>query len=285
MCLVCKTSSSDAKELEKHFGNHDSSEISRFPCHLCKLKFLKFATLERHQQLVHLKRSSCVVNRYFNELNQLREESRNTSEEQKEVSADNDEADGLFKDEDSCEGESLSGTKDLEIYKCSFDECQKTFKYQTSLIMHGRCVHSDERPFICDICSKTFKTRSNLNVHIKMHNNQRNHPCKICDQSFFTSSHLKAHVKVHLKDAKYKCSVLDCGKMFIHQSSFKKHQNFHSGVKNHHCTICQRYFAQVCHLREHLKIHTNERNHKCQLCEKTFRRADTLRIHKRIHDS
>lgn len=284
-CFVCKKSSDEIKDLADHFADHRLSEIVRFPCHLCDLKFVKFSTLEKHHQLVHLNKTFCVTNRHFNELNQLRQEVRRAFEIQhKEDSNDFENSDVCStKDEDQKSTEQES--KKQQIFQCPVDGCLKSFHHRSSFIMHEKCVHSDERSFTCEICSKTFKTRSNLNVHIKMHKNQRDHHCHICGQSFFTSSHLKAHVKVHLKDAKYKCDVPECGKMFIHLSSFKKHQNFHSGVKSHHCKVCQRNFAQACHLREHLKIHSNERNHKCHTCEKAFRRPDTLRIHQRTHDS
>ena len=289
-CLICNQLSSDSKELEEHFKNHDLSEIRRFPCHLCNLKLLKFSTLDKHHQLVHLNNKFYVNNRQVGELNQLREEVQSAFD-----IPDKESSDDFVISDDYCTKDELDDenqetpepdqkTKEQRIYKCPVDDCSKVFIHRTSFLMHGRCVHSDLRTFTCEICSKAFKTRSNLNVHIKAHKNQRDHPCHICSQSFITSSHLKAHLKVHLKDARYKCDLPECGKIFIHHSSFKKHQNFHSGIKSHHCNICQKNFAQACHLREHLKIHSNERNHKCPTCEKAFRRPDTLRSHQRTHE-
>lgn len=290
-CLLCKKLLSDNKDLQDHFSYHDLSELKRFPCHLCDIKFVKFSTLEKHLQLVHLKKSTANYNRQSSDLTRLRQEALNLFDIKVQ-----DNGDPELSPDENCGSQDLNTNADLQeenagfnqkkkIYKCEVEGCGKTFHHMTSFIMHGRCVHSDERSFCCQICSKAFKTSSNLNVHIKMHNNQRDHPCTICKQSFFTSSHLKAHMKIHRNEPTYKCQSSGCDKTFIHLSSFKKHKNFHDGVKNHHCSVCQRDFSQACHLREHLKIHSNERNHTCDKCSKAFRRPDTLRIHRRTHDS
>lgn len=295
-CVICRQIQKDPARLEVHFKSHDLSEIQRFSCHLCELKFLKFSSLEKHLRNVHMEKNLGDCNKSSYELRSFRQEVRNLldgiikeEEENLEFNCDDnsqDDAIEVDKNVDPFDNKSKTKPKKKKkIYKCAIEGCSKTFRHLTSFKMHGRCIHSNERSFTCEICSKSFKTRSNLNVHIKMHNNQRDHHCTICTQSFFTTSHLKAHVKIHLKDESYKCELPECGKTFIHLSSYKKHQAFHSGIKNHQCAVCLRNFSQVCHLREHLKIHSNERNHVCGQCNKAFRRPDTLRIHLKTHES
>lgn len=288
-CFICEKLLEDSTEIEDHFLSHDLNDVQRLQCHLCNLSFLKFSTLEKHLKRVHIKRklSTHVENSY--ELSALRreveifyEKSRN---ENRRLIADDDDHQGKEDFGAEPDTDSQHGEKKQKMFMCSVDGCSKTFKHLTSFIMHGKCVHSEDRPFTCETCSKSFKTSSNLNVHIKMHNNQRDHQCTDCPQAFFTSSHLKAHLKIHLNEMKYKCELEGCGKSFIHLSSFKKHQNFHQGIKGHRCKVCNRDFSQSCHLRAHLKIHTNERNHICDKCSKAFRRPDTLRIHQRTHES
>lgn len=298
-CMICDQASNNVYELEQHFKNHDPSEIRRFSCHLCSLKFLKISTLEKHLLLVHLKKSLSEFNRHSYELRSLRLEVKLAIDK---VRQDNDEPGeneslDLPLDEireididfDITPADKPEVSPQLEkdmkpkTYTCPVDGCAKSFRHLTSFIMHEKCVHSEIRSFTCEICSKSFKTSSNFNVHVKIHKNQRDHQCNMCSQSFFTSSHLKAHIKVHLNEPSFKCDVPECGKTFIHSSSFKKHKAYHSGEKSHQCGICQRTFSQACHLRQHLKIHSNERNHVCGQCGKAFARPDTLRIHERTH--
>lgn len=291
-CLVCQSKFSDVSQLREHFESHDLSKVRRFPCHLCDLKFIKFSTLVKHQLIVHLKKSYQGL-KASQQLIDLRNEAEALSQDLPSVDPLDDLSEPSNNDgENSSENQPEPNVEDqkkeqkiLNTHKCLVEGCEKTFNNATSLKMHGKCVHSDERSFTCDICSKSFKTSSNLNVHIKIHKNQRDHPCNMCSMSFFTSSHLKAHIGVHLNVTNYECSEPECGKTFIHLSSYKKHLNFHKGIKSHVCGICERSFSQLCHLREHLKIHTNERSHICPDCNKAFRRPDTLRIHRKRHES
>lgn len=282
-CLTCSDLSPNVVGLESHYKSHELSEIKRFSCHLCSLKFLKFSTLESHLQLVHLKKKLFQLNQNlairtirkdveeeFNKLAQPSDDDENHEDDCRDV-------------EDQVDKSPQPSLLQKKTYACTIEGCSKIFQHLTSFTMHKKCVHSDERSFFCEICSKAFKTSSNLNVHIKMHNNQRDHKCTECAQAFYTSSHLKAHKKIHLNEFNYKCDVAGCEKSFIHLSSYKKHKTFHSGIKNHQCRVCLHTFSQACHLREHLKIHADERNHVCGTCNKAFRRPDTLRIHQRTH--
>lgn len=246
-CCVCSVKFKSAKLIDDHFNCHNQSEIKRFQCEFCDLQFIKEISLTKHCSQVH------QVERHSNK---FLETEKNVSEEKPEVF----------------------------LEKCTIDGCSKSFSHKVSLNLHIQCVHSDERNFQCHICPSSFKTVSNLNVHMKMHKNQRDHICEMCSKAFYTASHLKDHQRIHENIARFKCQFEGCEKSFIHASSFKKHQNYHNGLKNYECSVCRHKFAQNCHLRDHMRIHSNVKDHACSTCQKSFRRADTLRIHQQVHE-
>ncbi|MCP3666225.1 MAG: hypothetical protein GY696_27625 [Gammaproteobacteria bacterium] len=50
--------------------------------------------------------------------------------------------------------------------------CSKCFKQPCDLKSHLR-IHSDERPFKCEICAKGFRQSNHLKNHFKVHIGER----------------------------------------------------------------------------------------------------------------
>jgi len=63
----------------------------------------------------------------------------------------------------------------VKSWKC--DACGKTFRSKSELRRHGR-VHSGERPYPCPECSSRFKQKSHLKVHIDAHHKRRSERTK-----------------------------------------------------------------------------------------------------------
>lgn len=68
----------------------------------------------------------------------------------------------------------------------------------------------DKKPFKCDICSREFAQRHNLNRH-KMSHNSKSHKCDICGRLFKEAFYLQMHIKIHSEETTVSCEI--CGQM------------------------------------------------------------------------
>ena len=72
-----------------------------------------------------------------------------------------------------------------------------------SLKQQSDDIYSKKKDCQCEICNKTFSSKSNLYIHKKhVHEKSENvkvHKCYLCQKSFYYQDHLDKHVKeVHV---------------------------------------------------------------------------------------
>ncbi|XP_031695052.1 gastrula zinc finger protein XlCGF53.1-like [Anarrhichthys ocellatus] len=77
------------------------------------------------------------------------------------------------------------------------------------------------RRFVCAVCSKTYATSQNLEVHMRIHTGERPFCCSQCGKKFTQSAHLKSHLSVHSGERPYACTL--CCRSFIVKYSLKLH--------------------------------------------------------------
>ncbi|CAL9697613.1 unnamed protein product [Knipowitschia caucasica] len=78
-------------------------------------------------------------------------------------------------------------------------------------------------------------------------------------------------------------SCLACDKVFKDQSSLRRHEKIHKGLKPFACIFCSKTFRQATQLKTHLRIHTGEKPFACTSCDKCFAQKCQLVAHRRMH--
>lgn len=197
-------------------------------------------------------------------------------------------------------------------YRCK--SCDKVYYSKSSLILHYRS-HSIEP---CPVCCKVLKSYS-LPYHMLQHSNDSRLECPICNQvKFLSNASLKQHMKIHKKTKEPESLVCECGRKFnsvrgkqCHQAngcaaiskenfsfkcnvcgkSFGKKSNLSRHLTSHsessykwRCTVCYKRFNNSSNFKVHQYSHNPEKNIPCKICNKLFKNQDSLRSHYSIHE-
>lgn len=173
-------------------------------------------------------------------------------------------------------------------FSCS--ECKRTFKNNSRMQRH-MLVHTQERIHKCPACEKDFKYKDCLTKHLVFCRKTtegdlraRPHKCPDCEERFSR----KPFLILHLKTIHNACPV--CETRFPDQTELAAHLKIHeedgtlpNGDVPMTCAICEKTFKDKYQLKQHMKSHSGYRPYVCPLCHKGFKFRSHLPRHLQRH--
>lgn len=104
-------------------------------------------------------------------------------------------------------------------FKCAL--CPYRSRLKESLTMHMRS-HTGEKPYQCHQCPSRFVSRSNLSKHVMRHK-EHSFCCEVCSKGYYTKKELEIHIKDdHTEGKRHVCRF--CEKSYSHRNAMMKHE-------------------------------------------------------------
>ncbi|XP_055712280.1 zinc finger protein 184-like isoform X1 [Phlebotomus papatasi] len=163
------------------------------------------------------------------------------------------------------------------IYSCP--HCDKKFNHKYKIPSHIRAMHTDDKPFVCEECGNSFKTRGALNAHQISHTEERTFQCSNCPKKFKNQRALKRHDEDTHQDTTHECP--HCDLKLKNRRTFRSHLLVHSDIKKYKCNYCGSEFKRRKTFKDHLILHSGQRPYECPFCDKTFANGSNCLSHKR----
>ncbi|XP_073453545.1 uncharacterized protein [Aquarana catesbeiana] len=165
-----------------------------------------------------------------------------------------------------------------KLYKCW--ECGETFGEASLLAVHHQ-RHAAEKEHARSVRDHAENEPSSSTHGGNDLPKDQTFICSKCGGQFSSKSNLNLHAKLHIAVKPFCCP--ECGKGFTRKCALNKHWKYHMGDKPSVCLECGRFFNRQADLTRHMTVHTRRKHYCCSKCGKCFRRKTALLKHRQIH--
>ena len=111
------------------------------------------------------------------------------------------------------------------------NSCYRRFSANSFLTAHIKQKHEKVKDKKCPHCAEEFPASIAFQAHVNRHTDNRPFACEICGKSFLVQAHFKAHAKTHTLP--YSCDK--CDLMFGSDGTLKKHTRIEHEKQQIHC--------------------------------------------------
>lgn len=167
--------------------------------------------------------------------------------------------------------------------KLMCSNCGRKCLSSSALSIHMRS-HTNERPYQCPSCNKSYKDAGTLKRHVDrnhLQNRERKFICENCGKRFYAKRDIQVHMRVHTGETPYSCPI--CPAHFTQMSAMLRHKRRHTDKKSHMCATCGKPFWTKEELKRHFSVHEDTRKFTCPICQVQFKHKGSIQKHMRVH--
>ncbi|XP_049547105.1 PR domain zinc finger protein 5-like [Anopheles darlingi] len=152
-------------------------------------------------------------------------------------------------------------------FKC--DYCPLEYYTKPEKLLHIKQAHLKVFEVKCPDCGLLFKTKNELNQHVKSHTDTRTYMCSVCKFGFKSQTHLSRHTKSVHQEVRYKCDY--CSQSYCRKDKLRMHIEKQHNIQTYFvCDICLQSYNTRSKLDDHKAHHLNPKDQQCGTCLSAF---------------